>query len=44
MKRKTLSLIAIMASMLITGCGNDNTSSSNKNNKKRISEKQFFFK
>ena len=31
MKRKTLSLIAIMASMLITGCGNDKTSSGNKN-------------
>ena len=27
MKRKTLSLIAIMATMLISGCGNDNTSS-----------------
>ena len=32
MKRKTLSLVAIMASMLISGCGNDNTSSGNANN------------
>ena len=32
MKTKTLSLVAILASMLVTGCGNDNNTSGSNNN------------